>query len=308
MLKFLFFAILLIFIHRSGIPVSANDNQFKILETEDAIIHFPPRLDNIAQQIGRIYPPVKMELEQTLHLPVSFKPNIFIMNDRKRFRDTFGSDMVVAVAIPAQNLMVIDYTRMVDNPFRLRSTLKHELSHLVLHHHIDSNILPRWLDEGVSQWVTGGISELATDPGWSVLESAAMRDNLYRFDELVSFPSGRSETMLAYQQSLSFIENIVDVYGERALIEVLHEMRHGASADRAFATVLPHTLRQVEYNWVNHIQAQVSWFTYISRNMFQFLFLIAAILVIVAFIKAILQRRGQSEEEDEYDDLPSDQR
>ncbi len=287
---------------------TVTDDDYKILETNHAVIQYPPRLDNVAQQIARMFPPVKLELEHTLHLMVDFKPNILLMNDRRRFRETFGGDMVVAVAIPDRNLMIIDYTRMVDNPFRLRSTLKHELSHLVLHRHIDSAILPRWLDEGVSQWVTGGLSELATDPGWSVLESAAMRDNLYRFDELTSFPSGRSETMLAYQQSLSFIEYIVDAYGERALIEILYEMQHSASADRAFATVLPHTLRQVEHNWVNHIQARVSWFTYISRNMFQFIFLIAAILVVVAFIKAIIQRRRQHDDEDEYDQLPPDQR
>jgi hypothetical protein len=135
-----------------------------------------------------------------------------------------------------------------------------------------------------------------------------MRDNLFRFDELQRFPSGRSETMLAYQQSKSFIEYIVDVYGEIALIEILHEMGRNSSVDRAFAEVLPHTLREVERNWSNDIQAQVSWFTYISRNMFQFLFLLAALLVIIAFIKLLIQRRRQHDEEDELYELPPDER
>lgn len=289
----------------SGMDVVTDD--YKILETDTAVIHYQPRLDNVAQQIVRMYPPVKLELEHTLHLMVDFKPNILLMNDRRRFSKTFGGDMVVAVAIPDRNLMVIDYTRMVENPFMLRTTLKHELSHLLLHRHIDSDSLPRWLDEGISQWVTGGVSELVTDPGWSVLENAAMRDNLLRFDELVSFPSERRATMLAYQQSKSFIEYIVELYGTNALINILREMKNNASVDRAFATVLPHTLRQVEHNWVNHIQTRVSWFTYISRNMFQFIFLIAAFLLIVAFIKTIFQRRRR-DDDDEYDQLPPDQR
>ncbi len=308
-------ALLAVFIFTSLSPVTVSgfaigyvENDGKTLETDLTVIHYPLQLENAAQQLDRMYPTIKSELEKTLQLPVDFKPNIKLMNDRRRFREAIGSDMVVAVALPQRNLMVIDYTRMADSPFMLRTTLKHELSHLLLHRHIESNILPRWLDEGVSQWVTGGVSELVTDPGWSVLENAAMRDNLYRFDELTSFPSGRNETMLAYQQSKSFIEYIVEVYGERALIEILHEMSRNASVDRAFATVLPHTLRQVEHNWSNDIQARVSWFTYISRNIFQFLFLFAALLVIIAFIKMIIQRRRQYDDEGEFDHLPPDDR
>lgn len=292
----------------SGLENTSVEEDFETMETELAIIHYPPRLENVARQIARIYPDLRSELERQLELPVDFKPDIQLVNDRRTFTRMTGSDLVVAVAIPRHNLMIIDYTRMIDNPFRLRATVKHELSHLLLHRHIDSDILPRWFDEGVSQWVTGGISELTTDPGWSVLENAAMRDNLFRLDELEYFPSGRSETMLAYQQSQSFIDFIVTTYGERSLKEIIHEMRHNASVDRAFATVLPHSLRQIERNWSSDIQARVSWFTYISRNMFQILFLLGALLVIIAFIKKIIERRRYDEDEVESETLPPDER
>jgi hypothetical protein len=283
-------------------------NQLNILEAEFVIVHYPARLENAAQQITRMYPSIKSELEQTLRLPVDFKPDIVLMNDRRRFRETTGNDLVVAVALPQRNLMVVDYTRMADSPFMLQTTVKHELCHLVLHRHIDSDNLPRWFDEGVSQWVTGGISELITDPGWSVLENAAMRDNLFRFDELTSFPHGRSETMLAYQQSKSFIEYIIDIYGTAALIDILHEMTQGSSVDRAFATILPHTLREIEYNWSRDIQARVSWFTYLSRNMFQIIFLLAAVLVIIAFIKKLIQRKMERYDDEDIEQLPPDER
>lgn len=306
----IFVVIFLILAHQSGFGRVSGfaQNDLETLETDLTAIHFPAQLRNAAQQIGRMYPGIKSELERTLQLPVDFKPNILLMNDRRRFREATGSDMVVAVALPQRNLMVIDYTRMADSPFMLRTTLMHELSHLLLHRHIGSEFLPRWLDEGVSQWVTGGVSELITDPGWSVLENAVMRDNLFRFDELASFPSGRSETMLAYQQSKSFVEYIVEVYGENALLGILREMSMNASVDRAFASVLPHTLREVEHNWSNTLQARVSWITYISRNMFQLLFLFAALLVIIAFLKKFVERRRQHDDDEEFDYLPPDDR
>jgi len=303
----LFFLIAHHFSGRESTFAFTNDD-FANLESDEISIIYPPPLENAASNIERIFPVIRQELEFTLNLAVDFHTTIQLINDRRSFTRVVGSDLVVAIAIPNRNLMVIDYTRMIDNPYRLRATLKHELCHLLLHRHIDSDLLPRWLDEGVSQWVTGGLSELVTDPGWSVLENAAMRDNLFRFDELVNFPSGRSETMLAYQQSQSFIEYIVNVYGERALIEILNEMSHNVSVDRAFSQIMPHSLHEIERNWSNDIQAQVSWFTYISRNMFQFIFLFAAILVIIAFIRTLIQRRRQHDDDDDDLPLPPDER
>lgn len=288
-----------------GLQVRASEEELITLETNISIIQYPPRLENVAQQIVRVYPAVRYELEQTLQLGVDFKPTILLMNDRRRFRDMVGNEFVVAIAIPQHDLMVIDYTRMIDNPFMLRTTLKHELSHLLLNYHIDNRLLPRWFDEGVAQWITGGMSELVNDPGWSVLERAVMRGNIMRFDELETFPSARAETMLAYQQSKSFIEYIAETYGTNTLVDIVHYMKHDASVDRAFAMVLPHSLRQVEQNWVAHIQARVSWITYISRNIFQFIFLIAALLVIVAFIKKVIQRRRYHDDDDDSEQLPS---
>jgi hypothetical protein len=290
----------------NGFQLRIPEEELKTLETDISIIQYPPRLENAAQQIVRGYPAVRYELEQTLKLEVDFKPTILLMNDRRRFRNLIGNDFVVAIAVPQHDLMVIDYTRMIDNPFMLQTTLKHELSHLLLNYHIDYGLLPRWFDEGVAQWITGGMSELVNDPGWSVLERAAMRGNIMRFDELESFPSARAETMLAYQQSKSFIEYIVETYGTNALIDIIHGMKDDVSVDRAFSMVLPHNLRQVEQNWVAHIQARVTWVTYISRNIFQFIFLFASLLVIVAFIKKIVQKRRYHDDDEETGQLPSD--
>jgi len=289
-----------------GFHLHATEEELITLETDIAVIQYPPRLENVAQQIVRVYPAVRYELEQTLQLGVDFKPTILLMNDRRRFRNLVGSEFVVAIAVPQHDLMVIDYTRMIDNPFMLRTTLKHELSHLLLNHHIDNRLLPRWFDEGVAQWITDGVSQLVNDPGWSVLERAVMRGNIMRFDELETFPAARAETMLAYQQSKSFIEYIAETYGTNTLVDIIHQMKHDASVDRAFAMVLPHSLRQVEQNWGAHIQARVSWITYISRNIFQFIFLIAALLVIVAFIKKVIQKRRYHDDEDDSIQLPSD--
>jgi hypothetical protein len=49
-------------------------------------------------------------------------------------------------------------------PFTLTVTLKHELCHLFLHYLIGGGELPRWFNEGIAQWTSGGIAELMFSP------------------------------------------------------------------------------------------------------------------------------------------------
>jgi hypothetical protein len=275
--------------------------EMRTIISERVIIHYPPQLEAAAQTTERIYPTIVSELEETLRLPVEFRPSILFQNNRREFINQTGNELVLAVAVPGQNLIVIDYTRMTGDPFIFRTTLKHEVAHLLLHHHIDRTLLPRWFDEGIAQWISDGISELITEAGWSVLENAVIRGNLYRLEDITeSFPAGRTETALAYQQSKHFVEYLIHIYGANAIVDILHRMRNGESIERAFAAVLPHTLREIEYRWTEDLREQTSWVYYISRHMFQLIFLLAAVLVIIVFIKSLIQRRRI--EDEPYDD------
>jgi hypothetical protein len=275
--------------------------ELRTIVSERVVIHYPPQLETAAQTTERIYPTIASELEKTLRLPVAFRPSILLQNNRRDFIKQTGNELVLAVAVPGQNLIVIDYTRMTGDPFIFRTTLKHEVAHLLLHHHIDSALLPRWFDEGIAQWVSDGISELITEAGWSVLENAVIRGNLYRLEDIAeSFPEGRTETALAYQQSKHFVDYLIRIYGANAIVDILHRMRNGESIERAFTAVLPHTLREIEYRWTEDLREQTSWVHYISRHMFQLIFLLAAVLVIIVFVKSLIQRRKAKDEP--YDD------
>jgi hypothetical protein len=86
------------------------------------------------------------------------KPLIVMINNRNRFLQTTDHPLTIAYAIPKRNLIVIDYSRVVTTPFSLETTLTHEFCHLLLHEHIPN--IPRWLDEGLCQWASGGVDEI----------------------------------------------------------------------------------------------------------------------------------------------------
>ena len=101
-----------------------------------------------------------------------------------------GDPLVVAFAVPQRNLIVIDYSKMITHPLSLETTLKHELCHILLHEHIKTEILPRWLDEGLCQWASGGIGEIIMDQKRSRLNRAAFSREFIR----QGGSAGRNET------------------------------------------------------------------------------------------------------------------
>jgi hypothetical protein len=137
--------------------------QPSVLETEGVIVVYDEVLKNAAQQVASVYPAIKQDLEKTFQWSLDFRPTVVLVKDSQRFLQIAGTSHIVAFAAPRENVMVIDHSKMHTTPFTLESTLKHELCHLLLHHYIDSARLPKWLDEGISQWASDGIAEVIMD-------------------------------------------------------------------------------------------------------------------------------------------------
>ena len=86
--------------------------------------------------------------------------------------------------MPARDLIVIDYSRMNRVPFDLEDTLRHELSHILLHQEIDVSSLPKWLDEGVAQWASGGMADILRTGEKDLLQRAVLSHRLIALDNL----------------------------------------------------------------------------------------------------------------------------
>ena len=121
------------------------------------------RASVVAEKTAGFYPDLKAELEETIGWKIDFKPGIVLVKDNNTFQKMSGSSLIVAYALPDQGIIVIDYSRMKTDPFTLEATIKHELCHLLLHENIGSEKLPRWLDEGVAQWASGGLADIVME-------------------------------------------------------------------------------------------------------------------------------------------------
>ena len=131
-----------------------HGQELQNLEGEGVVILYEESLRKGAEEAADLYPKVKEDLENILPWRVGFTPTILLIKKSETFQRIAGNDLVVAFAVPEKNLMVIDYSKMNTGPFTTEATMKHELCHLLLHHQLDNGNLPKWLDEGLAQWVS----------------------------------------------------------------------------------------------------------------------------------------------------------
>jgi hypothetical protein len=282
------------------LPGAVWADQPAVIQTDEVIVVFEESLRPAAQEVVDIHGKVKQELETMLGLDLDFRPKVLLVPDRERFVKMVGSDLFVAFAAPEQQLVVIDYTRMTTDPFTLRTTLKHELCHLILHRHIDRDRLPTWLDEGVAQWTSEGIAEIIMDGKRSILRQATLSGNYIRMAELADgFPRDRRALMLAYEESRSFVEYVSREFGHDGIVGLLEALARGDDVDTAFVTTLSVSLEELEARWYRDLRRRTTWLTYLTANLYGILFFLAALITIGGFIRVMIKKRRRYAEEEE---------
>lgn len=302
LLRVLLIGSILFTLFNAGAQIRAET--YQTLKTPDVVIHFPASLRTGAQDVLRIYAVIKSELEALFGWPLQVRSTIVLVGDRNRFLQMAGDDRIEAFARPHDRLIVIDYSRLAARPLRLITTIKHELVHLLLYEHIVYTPVPKWLNEGIAQWASGGVAEVLVTARKSLIGDALRTGHLPTFQDLEDrFPPDRKGFRLAYEQSLSIINFIEKKYGRQTVIHLLGHLRNGSSIDQAVYDTLGVTLPELEKEWRDRIHGQESWLTFFSIHIYEFLFLLGAVLTLTGFLRYWIRKKNYRDdpEEDEWE-------
>lgn len=273
-----------------------------ILHTQDLFVVYDAGLEPTGRQAAAEYPAIKQELETLFQWSLDLRPTLVLLKDNKRFRNLAGDNLVVAYALPNKNVVIIDHSRMNTSPFMLRNTFKHELCHLLLHHYIRDDNLPRWLDEGICQWASDGFADIIMDTKRNLLPTAILSDTYFDLEKLQhQFPQDKNSLMLAYQQSKSVVEYLSSRYGSQGILDFLKLLEQGYDPESAFALRFAIPIDEFQYQWRGHLKKNINWFTYVSIHLYEILFVLAALLTILGFVRKMVRRRAYSAQEDEED-------
>ena len=270
----------------------------EIIQTDQLSVLFEKPLRIAAKDIVDMYPTLRTELENTLEWTIEFKPTIVLVIDSEKFQQMTGNSLIVAYAVSQKNLIVVDYSKMNTKPFSLGSIIKHELCHLLLHDKIRKVTLPRWLDEGVSQWVSDGIAEIIMSRKGSILDGAVLSNRLLSCRRLDKrFPQDEKSLLLAYEESKSLVEFITQEFGRKGLLDLLKHMEDGDEVDMAILKSLSIPPDELQRRWQTHLKKKITWFTYLASNLYGILFFLAALITVAGFVRVIIKKRRYEDED-----------
>ncbi|MCK9229562.1 MAG: peptidase MA family metallohydrolase [Syntrophales bacterium] len=274
------------------IPVSSGCKELQVLASQDVTVYYEDSLEASALEIEASFRDLVRELEAVLGWRLPESPAVVLTADRRTFVRMAGSDHVAAVAIPRKQLILIDHSRMTLRSSTLKHTLKHELCHLLLHRHIDSPRLPRWLDEGVAQWTSDGMSEILMKRNPFLVSRAVRTGNIIPLRHMeTSFPASEQELLLSYEASKSIVEFILRDYGREGLQGILEGLRRGDDIDGAVPGSLGISLDELERRWHDHVRGRASWIAFAGYYLYELLFVGAALLLVAAFIRTMKRKR-----------------
>jgi hypothetical protein len=267
----------------------------------ELVVVFDESGRGVAEDVAGAYPGLKAELEETLGWEADFHSGVtLVLLREEEFKKLAGAAPIVAFASSRENTIVVGLLRAVKDTSRFSAILKHELAHLYLAGHIGEENLPKWLNEGVSQWASGGISELLSVGHSTELEKATLLGKLMPLENLdKSFPRDDKRLRLAYEESLSIVEFIVDEYGHDGLRAVLGRMREGEDVRDAFRNGIGVDFEEIEKKWHNRLTIRHTLLTYLSNNIYTVLFVLAALITLYGFVRLVLRMRAYREEDEE---------
>jgi len=273
------------------------------INTEEIVVVYETPLESAAAEVVRIYPKLKQELEEFFGWDLDIRPQVVLVNNTQSFQNLTRNRLFVAFALPEKQLIVIDYSKMNTHPFTLSVTLKHELCHLLLHRHISRHNLPKWLDEGVCQWVSDGIGEIFVNKGWSGLDSAVMAGRIIPLRQLTDyFPRDGASLILAYEQSKSLINYVDRQYGAQSIMDILDFLKNGATLETALVDNLAISPRQLEKEWLSHLESTPRWLVFLAGHLYAIIFFLAAVLTMLGFIRHRRRRKRIYEKWEQEDE------
>ncbi|HEY3294498.1 MAG TPA: peptidase MA family metallohydrolase [bacterium] len=132
------------------------------------------------------------------------------------------------------------------------TTATHEYVHLLLHAGAPRAEIPRWLDEGLAQVLSGQFDYVES----AALARAAAANRLHSFRQLESMLAMSGlEARQGYAESAVAVQLLQLRYGMSGLSNLVHELRTGQDYDEAFARIFGVSSGSFENQYVAYIKS-----------------------------------------------------
>jgi hypothetical protein len=184
--------------------------------------------------------------------------DFFIYSDGRAFRQAMGPatrENVGGEAHPAiRTLFGLIEPHQVDSDW-VEELITHEIGHIVFDEAVRNpyRYPPRWLNEGIAVYLSRGYGQ----GDRSQVQGAARTGSIIPLEGLAGqFPTRPIRFGLAYAESVSAVDHLVQTHGEDSLGRLVEVLGRGATLDEAMAEAIGSDLRAFEDSWLATLDAE----------------------------------------------------
>ncbi len=202
------------------------------------------------------------------------------------------------LAKPSQRIIILQSPRVMPSRGQFSVTALHELVHIITSHE-KPGFLPRWFSEGLAMYLSGETMYKNRTP----LGRAVVFGQTYTLDGIDNMMAlGPEQARVAYMQSISFIEFLVDHYGWDAVSALLHGYQESRDPDEVMREITGRSFFDIEVAYHQKLADKYRWFNLLTwLNFDTLVWSGASILVMVVGMNVIIRRRRELHSDDSYD-------
>ncbi len=214
--------------------VRFDNFQWFIYKTDRFEIYYYPALEKHLQRIASYADSAYQRISTKLKHDLPDRIPLILFKTQSEFQEQMiaGTELpegVLAFAEPERNRMVLPIDEPAD---RLYQLIVHELTHIfefdIIPQGLLTNDMPLWIDEGLSDFMTGSWNPLDL----MAVRDAALSDSVPKMSEMRSAPmSGRAPYSLGH----AVFEFIEGKWGEEGLRQYLFSLRRSAVGSQTSA-------------------------------------------------------------------------
>ena len=225
-----------------------------------ADIHYAYKDRHVAQDLIRHANAAIPRIAQTLRLGSGSAMKIYLMPTQRSFSQLQPGktpDWADGTAWPDLGLIFLRSPDIRDGRSDpLTQVLDHEIAHIVLGRAFGKQPVPRWLQEGVAQIVSGEYGHRTVD----TLSQGILGGELISLQELTrSFPSDPQRAHLAYAQSADFILFLQQHYGSEALPKLIALLAGNHSFEYSIRNITGKSMFDLDLEWRGKISDSLLW-------------------------------------------------
>lgn len=207
---------------------------------------------------------------------------VAIASSTVEFHHLAGSylpEWVNAVTLYPERKIIVKAPQLTRSTLReYRTTLRHELVHLLQGYLLPLNLTPRWFNEGLAIYYSEGIDYNRR----LILSRAILKKRLLDVMQLEHWSNYNTYSAdLAYAESAAAVEFITTVYGRESLQYIFEQLRQGKSFEDCLSEIIQDDYANFPDLFNAYLHSRYSWL--VLTDLRSIFWLLLSLMVVIIY-------------------------